>query len=44
MFDDNLVLADAITHSHCVVGDHSEGGDESCQDMKHAFLLHEACQ
>lgn len=37
--DDDLVLADAITNSHGVVGESGKGGDEGSQDVEQAFLL-----
>ena len=36
---DNLVIADSIASSHGKVGEECKGGDESCQNMEHAFLL-----
>lgn len=37
--DDNVVIRDAVTGSHCEVRDGSESGDEGSQDVEKAFLL-----
>jgi hypothetical protein len=37
--DDSLVVGDAPTSGHGEIRKESEGRDESCQDMEHAFLL-----
>ena len=35
----NLILANPITDCHGIIRDHGKGGDESSQDMEHAFCL-----
>ena len=37
--DHDFVGGNAITGGHGEVGDGGKGGDESCQDVEHAFLL-----
>lgn len=39
VLDLNLIHGDTITDGHGVVGDHGKGGDESRQNVEHAFLL-----
>lgn len=39
VLDLDLVVADTVSNRHGEVGKGGKGGDESSQDMEHAFLL-----
>ena len=39
VLDLNLIHRDTVADGHGIIGDHGKGGDESSQDMEHAFLL-----
>ena len=39
LFDDNLVVGDAVTSGQSEVREEGKGGNEGRQDVEHAFLL-----